>query len=370
MYLQHLILSNFKNYAEAELDFSGKINCFVGNNAAGKTNILDAIYYLSFCKSYFNSVDSQNIKHQEDFFAVHGTYENKESSGTKVSCVQKRGLKKSFKFNKKEYDRLADHIGKFPLVMISPYDRDLINEGSDVRRKYIDGVISQFDRLYLSNLLDYNKSLLQRNTLLKGFAERRYFDAASIEIWNEKLAALGAAIFETRKKFLTDFNPLFEEYYNYLSANKEKVEIIYESQLAINTLDELLVGALEKDRAVRHTTVGIHKDDLGFLINGYPAKKFGSQGQQKTFVVAIKLAQFEFTRKTKGFKPILLFDDIFDKLDDNRVEQIIHLVNEDNFGQVFITDTQRQRIERIFKDVDIDHKIFRVQDNQVNVEEE
>lgn len=366
MYLKHLILTNFKNYTEANLDFSEKINCFAGNNAAGKTNILDAIYYLSFCKSYFNSVDSQNILHDQDFFAVHGTYQNQETSDNKVSCVQKRGQKKSFKLNKKEYDRLADHIGKYPLVMISPYDRDLINEGSEVRRKYIDGVISQFNRVYLNNLIDYNKALLQRNTLLKYFSEQRTFDETSLQVWNDKLSELGSALFEERKEFLTSFNPLFEEYYQYLSSGKEHVEVIYESQLAIKPLEDLLAESIEKDRAIRYTSSGIHKDDLIFLIDGYPVKKFGSQGQQKSFVVAIKLAQFEYTRKTKKFKPILLFDDIFDKLDDSRVQQIVHLVNQDNFGQVFITDTQRNRIERIFKDVDIDHKIFSVKNGTVS----
>lgn len=369
MYLQHLILNNFKNYSEATLDFSEKINCFVGNNAAGKTNILDAIYYLSFCKSYFNSIDSQNILHDADFFAVHGTYRNKEASNNRVSCIQKRGQKKSFKLNKKEYDRLSDHIGQFPLVMISPYDRDLINDGSDARRKYIDGVISQFDKIYLSDLIDYNKSLLQRNALLKHFAEQRTFDAASIQIWNDKLAVLGTAIFEKRKEFLIEFNPLFEEYYQFLSRGKEHVEIIYESQLNINPLHELFAASIDKDRAIRYTSSGIHKDDLLFMIDGYPVKKFGSQGQQKSFVVAIKLAQFEYTRRVKKYKPILLFDDIFDKLDDSRVEQIINLVNEDNFGQVFITDTQRQRIERIFKEGDVDHKIFSVINGKVMPDE-
>jgi len=369
MYLQHLILNNFKNYPEAKLDFSEKINCFVGNNAAGKTNILDAIYYLSFCKSYFNSVDTQNILHDADFFAVHGTYRNQEASNNRVSCIQKRGHKKSFKLNKKEYDRLSDHIGQYPLVMISPYDRDLINDGSEARRKYIDGVISQFDKIYLSDLIDYNKALLQRNTLLKYFAEQRAFDEASIEIWNDKLAILGTDIFEKRKKFLIAFNPLFEEYYQFLSGGKEHVEIIYESQLNINPLQELFTASIDKDRAIRYTSSGIHKDDLLFMIDGYPVKKFGSQGQQKSFVVAIKLAQFEYTRRVKKYKPILLLDDIFDKLDDNRVEQIINLVNEDNFGQVFITDTQHQRIERIFKEGDIDHKIFSVVNGKVTSKE-
>lgn len=360
MYLKKLQLSNFKNCTSAELDFSDKINCFIGNNGAGKTNILDAIYYLSFCKSYFNSIDTQNIKHDEDFFAVHGEYFNQEKTNDRVSCVQKRAKKKSFKINKKEYDRFADHIGLIPLVMISPYDRDLINDGSELRRKYIDGVISQFDNIYLKKLIDYNKTLLQRNAQLKHFVERHYFDKDSLQIWNDKLAELGAIIFDKRKSFLQEFNPLFESFYKYLSADNEKVEIEYNSQLFDANLLDLLDENLEKDRMVKYTTNGIHKDDLIFNINGFPVKKFGSQGQQKSFVIAIKLAQFEFTRQKKGFKPILLFDDIFDKLDHDRVQQIIHLVNENNFGQIFITDTQRQRVENIFKQADIDHKIFSV----------
>ena len=367
MYLRALKLINFKNCAKTELQFSDKINCFVGDNAAGKTNILDALYYLSFCKSYFNSVDSQNIRHEADFFAIHGTYQNPEETDDLVSCIQKRNRKKVFKLNKKEYDRLADHIGKFPLVMISPYDRDLINEGSEVRRKYIDGVISQFDKFYLNDLINYNKSLMQRNSLLKHFAEQHYFDETSLFVWDEKLSELGMILFEKRKQFLVSFNPLFEKYYHFLSGGEEQIEIIYESQLSIKSLNELLVDSLTKDKIVRFTTAGIHKDDLHFHINGYPVKKFGSQGQQKTFVIAIKLAQFEYMRRTKKYKPILLFDDIFDKLDDKRVMQIVKLVNEDNFGQVFITDTQRTRIEDIFNDHAIDHKIFKVVEGNVSL---
>lgn len=369
MYLNKLTISNFKNYNSAELQFSQKINCFVGDNAAGKTNILDALYYLSFCKSYFNSVDSQNILHETDFFSIHGIYQNQEETNDKVSCVQKRGHKKSFKLNKKEYDRLADHIGKIPLVMISPYDRDLINDGSEARRKYIDGVISQFDKLYLDQLITYNKALQQRNTLLKHFAEQRYFDHVSLQVWDDKLISLGIKLFEKRKSFLLNFNPVFEEYYQILSGGKEHVEIIYESQLNVGSFQSLLSESINKDRAVKYTTTGIHKDDLQFVVNGYPVKKFGSQGQQKTFVIAIKLAQFEYTSRIKKFKPILLLDDIFDKLDENRVQQIIRLVSDDKFGQTFITDTQRERIEKIFINQDIDHTIFEVEDGKVTERE-
>ena len=370
MYLKKLILSNFKNCKEADLQFSPKINCFVGNNGVGKTNILDAIYYLSFCKSYFNSIDMQNILHEEGFFAIHGAYQKNGGSEDLLSCIQKRGAKKQFKKNKKDYERLADHIGQFPLVMISPYDRDLINDGSDLRRKYIDGVISQFDHLYLDDLLNYNKALQQRNALLKRFAETRNFEGPSLEIWDDQLISLGKKIYEKRERFLEDFAPIFQHYFEFISGGKEEVSIKYESQLHRNQMGEMLKSAIDLDRAVRYTTVGIHKDDLVFNIGDHPIKKFGSQGQQKSFVIAIRLAQFDYTKNIKDFKPVLLFDDIFDKLDDMRVEQIIALVSDNNFGQVFITDTQRQRIEKIFNTVQIDHKIFEVDAGVVSISEE
>jgi DNA replication and repair protein RecF len=358
MYLQKLKLANFKNYQEGAFAFSEKINCFIGNNGVGKTNILDAIHYLSFCKSYFNSVESQNIKHDQDFFAIHGKFKVNGDQDNEVSCIQKRNHKKKFIHNDKEYDRLSDHIGKYPLVMISPYDRDLINEGSETRRKYIDSVISQFDKIYLDDLIQYNKALLQRNNLLKSFAEKHYFDKAALEIWDSQLVRYGEKIHARRKSFLDEFTPLFSQYFKFISNAKEIVSIHYESQMNDRSLGELLTVSLEKDRAIRYTSNGIHKDDLIFNIQDYPVKKFGSQGQQKSYVIAIKLAQFEYTRSIKGYKPILLLDDIFDKLDDTRVKQIIQLVSENSFGQVFITDTQHERIANIFQQVEIDHKIF------------
>ena len=360
MYLHQLKLANFKNIEEAEFAFSDKINCFIGLNGAGKTNILDSIYYLSFCKSYFNPVDSLNIKHDFPFFAIHGNYFKNGDNDYKISCIQKRNHKKQFKLNDKEYDRLSDHIGLFPLVMISPYDRDLINEGSDVRRKFIDTVISQFDKFYLSDLIYYNKALLQRNSLLKSFSERNYFDASALEIWNEQLIKSGQKIFEKRKEFLKEFIPLFQRYFEYISGGRETVSISYDSQLNERPLEELFVAALEKDRILKYTTVGTHKDDLLMVINDHAVKKFGSQGQQKSYIIAIKLAQFEFTKEKIGFRPVLLLDDIFDKLDEERVKQIIELVGDDNFGQVFITDTQKERIMHIFEKVNIEHKIFKI----------
>ncbi len=366
MYLKKLIFTNFKNCAQAELNFSEKINCFVGNNGAGKTNVLDGIYYLSFCKSYFNSMDSQNILHDAPFFAIHGHYSKNGNKDNLVSCLQKRSSKKQFKHDKKEYERLADHIGLYPLVMVSPYDRDLINEGSDIRRKYIDGVISQFDRVYLDNLLNYNKVLAQRNALLKNMAERRSFDQSQIEIWDNKLMSLGIAIFEKRKVFLEEFSPIFQKYFELITKGKELVSISYDSQLFETDFISLLHNSFEKDCMMRYTTQGVHKDDLRFKIGDYPIKKFGSQGQQKSFVIAIKLAQFEYTKNIKSFNPVLLLDDIFDKLDANRVAQLIELVSENNFGQVFITDTQQNRVERLFQKNKIDHKIFMVDAGKIS----
>ena len=360
MYLNQLKFNNFKNYQEAELQFSPRINCFIGPNGAGKTNVLDAIYYLSFCKSYFNPIDTQNIKHDADYFAIHGEYIRKQNALDKVSCMLKRDQQKQFKLNEKKYERLSDHIGLIPLVMISPYDRDLINNGSELRRKYIDGVISQFDRIYLNTLLDYNKALSQRNALLKHFAERRYFDEIALEIWDVKLIKLGHIIVEKRKEFVGAFIPIFQQYFNFISGANETVAINYQSELCQANMKDLLKENLAKDRIVRYTSVGAHKDDLDFLIDGYPIKKFGSQGQQKSFVIAIKLAQFEFMRQLKLYKPILLLDDIFDKLDNLRVEQLIRLVSEENFGQVFITDTQKERVEQLFNVSKMDRRLFEV----------
>ena len=358
MYLQKLMLAGFKNYQQAEFVFSDKINCFVGNNGVGKTNLLDAIHYLSFCKSFFSSLDIQNIRHGEDFFAIHGSYIRNDLRGDLVQCVQRKNQRKRFLINKKEYERLADHIGNFPLVMISPYDRDLINDGSELRRRYIDSVISQFDKFYLDALIQYNKALVHRNALLKSFSEQHYFDESALEIWDEQMIRLGQDIYERRNLFLSQFIPLFQHYFGFLSNGSEQVDIRYQSQFCDGNYRQIFKEALAKDRMSQHCTAGIHRDDLELLLDGYAVKRYGSQGQQKSFVIAIKLAQFEYTRRIKEFKPILLLDDVFDKLDDLRVAQLIKLVSENSFGQVFITDTSQDRISSIFNHMQIEHKIF------------
>lgn len=360
MYLHELKLANFKNCESADMVLSEKVNCFVGLNGAGKTNILDSIYYLSFCKSFFGATDKMNIRHNQDFFSIHGLYSHDEKEDELVSCIQKRDAQKSFRFNKKEYSRLSDHIGKFPLVMISPYDRDLINEGSDLRRKFIDGVISQFDPLYLNALLKYNRALQQRNTQLKQFAETRTFDRDLLRLWDDQLIMNAGDIHTKRQQFLKEFLPIFQHYYEIVSGGNEQVGIVYQSRLSEKPLRELLDESLNVDCHSGYTNVGIHKDDLEFELDGHQLKKFGSQGQQKSFVVSIRLAQFEFNYQKIGYKPILLLDDIFDKLDDQRVMKLVRLVGDNHFGQVFITDTQRKRVECLFDDTDINHKIFEV----------
>jgi len=359
MYLQKLSLINFKNYSDQELNFCEKINCFIGNNGEGKTNLLDAIHYLSFCKSYFNPIDTQNILHGMDFFTIQGYIQKGESVDT-IFCAQKRNERKQFKLNKKEYSRFSDHIGLYPLVMISPADGTLINGGSEERRKYIDSVISQFDKIYLDNLINYNKALLQRNTLLKHFAERRKFEKASLDIWSQQLISLGQKIFEKRLEFLEEFLPIFKEYFGFITGGKEIVDIDYQSQLKNANFADILNDSIEKDRILQYTTAGTHKDDLSFVIESFPLKKFGSQGQQKSFIVSLKLAQFEYTKNIKGYKPILLFDDIFDKLDNARVEQLMKLVSKNSFGQVFVTDAHPERIETIFKEIKTEIKIFEI----------
>jgi len=357
MYLKKVSLFNFKNFEEASFEFEHKINCFVGKNGIGKTNVLDAIYHLAFGKSYFNTLSVQNIKHNEDFFVIDGEFEKQERT-EQIVCSLKKGQKKILKRNGKLYEKFSDHLGFIPLVIISPTDVDLIREGSDIRRKFIDTVISQLDNLYLNELIQYQKVLAQRNALLKYFALNRVFETDTLEIYNEQLSEFGKNIHQKRKQFLSDFIPIFDRFYKLISNSQENVHLVYESQLEENDLATLLKENLNKDRALQYTSVGIHKDDLNFLIDMHPIKKFGSQGQQKSFLIALKLAQFEFVKKQSGEKPILLFDDIFDKLDESRVSQIVSMVNNDEFGQLFISDTHPERTENIVKQTLQEYKIF------------
>ena len=359
MFIKNLKLFNFKNHSEKSFDFSPEINCFVGNNGAGKTNFLDALHYLSMAKSFLGNLDAQNILHESDFFAIEAEIQGEEKNDIIKVQLPKEG-KKIIKKNDKTYERIADHIGFLPSVMISPYDANLISDGSESRRKFLDAMISQTDSDYLFALIQYQKTLQQRNALLKYFAKNRTFDLDSLEIYNEPLNKFGTQIFEKRQRFVASILPTIQHFYEIISKGNEKVTVIYESNLNEQNFEEILSENLEKDRVLTYTSRGIHKDDLRFVMNGNLIKKFGSQGQQKSFLIALKLAQIKRIKDITNKNPILLLDDIFDKLDDNRVSQLIELVNQQNFGQIFITDTHRERTESVVKRINEESKIFQI----------
>ncbi len=366
MILKSLELLNFKNYEEASVTFGEEINCLTGPNGSGKTNLLDAIHYLSLCRSYFTATDIQNIRHNEKFFMVKGIF-TVNNSEEEITCTLKAGQKKQFIRNKNEYARLNEHIGLIPVVMIAPADQELVTGGSDERRKFLDRIIVQVDRPYLENLIAYNRILEQRNAFLKQWSGLNG-DRTSLQVWNEQLISYGEKIYNRRKIFIEKFIPLFQKFYEYVTEKKEKAELEYYTQLHKESFASLLDSAFEKDKAVQFTTAGIHKDDLFFSIGGHSAKKFGSQGQQKSYVMALKLAQFEFLRKKKQMKPIVMLDDLFDKLDDFRVSKIIHLVKEHSFGQLFISDTHPERVFRFLRNFDISFDSFTVNNGIIQPE--
>jgi DNA replication and repair protein RecF len=367
MYLKKLSLTFFKNYDQAELQFSPKINCFVGNNGVGKTNILDAIHYLSLTKSFFNNIDSVNIKHNEDYFIVQGSFMQDEEENN-IFCSFHKQKQKVLKRNGKEYQKLSDHVGRYPVVMISPADSSLITEGSEVRRKFLNKIISQYDPGYLDSVLKYNKVLQQRNRLLKDFKASGRFDNEMISIWDSQLIKYGNLIFKERDILVNDLIPVFNEYYSLISNANELVRLDYRSHLKEGDFEAMLMDSVEKDRILEYTTIGIHKDDLILEMDDYSVKSLGSQGQQKSYLVALKLAKFDYIKRKAGFSPILLLDDIFDKFDATRVEQIIRLVGNHRFGQIFITDTHKNRLHDILKNVDSDYKMFSIDENGINEE--
>ena len=357
LFLEKISLVNFKNHLHASIHFSENVNCIIGSNGSGKTNLLDAIFYLSMCKSYLNPIDSQNVNFDEKFFVIQGEFFKNEKKD-QVYCGVKKGTKKVFKKNNVTYEKLGEHIGLFPVVMISPYDRNLILEGSEIRRKWMDGIIAQFDKDYLKDLIKYSKVLTQRNALLKNMNSFGFFNRESMEVWDEQLVVLGNKIFERRKIFLEEFIPIFQSYYEALTENKEEVGVTYKSQLLEGDFLEQLKSAEQNDFRKQYSTVGTHKDDLIFTIHGHPVKKFGSQGQQKSFLIALRLAQFDWLKKQLNAVPILLLDDIFDKLDNQRVAYLMKLVSDNNFGQVFVTDTDKERVKNIFSSINTSYNEY------------
>ena len=363
MILKRISILNYKNLEQVELDFSPKMNCFIGQNGMGKTNLLDAVYYLSFCKSSANPIDSQNIKHNQDFFVVQGSYLTDEGEPEEVYCGLKRRQKKQFKRNKKEYSKLSDHIGLIPLVMVSPADSELILGGSEERRRFMDVVISQYDREYLSALIRYNKAMAQRNTLLKAEVET---DDELMNVWEEMMASAGEVVFRKRNDFINEFIPTFQSFYSYISQDQEVVNLSYESHAMQGNLLQIIRESRQRDHIMGYSLKGIHKDDLVMQLAEYPIKREGSQGQNKTYLVALKLAQFDFLRRTgSNTTPLLLLDDIFDKLDASRVEQIVKLVSGDKFGQIFITDTNRDHLDKILRKIEGEYKVFGVEQGAI-----
>ena len=383
MFLQKISLANFKSYEYESFDFSERVNCIVGENGTGKTNLLDAIYFLALTKSSISNQDALSINHEAGYMMIEGTfvisdigfgiadYSTSKSEITNhkseiITISLQRGQKKAVLRDKKAYERISEHIGRFPVVMLSPNDTDIIRDGSEERRKFFDGVMAQLDSEYLENLLQYNRLLLQRNSLLKQFFERNYTDDLLLDIYSDPLVEVALKLYQARSEFVTKFLPIFKKHYHTLSDAREEVEMIYESEVGAENFTQIFRKNRQRDLSAQRTTIGSHKDDFIFEINGFTLRKFGSQGQQKSFVIALKLAQFEMLTKVKGFPPLLLLDDIFDKLDDRRIQQLITMMVDGTFSQVFITDARPERTRQLLGNLGVEVKYFEIGGSSVN----
>ena len=360
MRLKKLLLINFKNLPQAEITLADGINCFVGDNGAGKTNILDAVHYLSMSKSAFTMTDGQSVHHGEEFFVTEGSYLTDTGAMELVNCSFSRKGGKVLKRNGKEYERIADHVGGFPVVISSPRDTELIMDAAEERRRYLNSFISQLDRAYLASMMRYNTVLAERNKFLKSSS-----DEAMLQIYDMQLAEHGTRVYERRKEIIERMQPMVAEYYGTLSEDREQVEMVYRSELEQMPLSEVLLRNRERDIVNQFTTAGVHRDDIIFRIGGYPLRKYGSQGQQKSFLIALKLAQYRLLAEATGEKPILLLDDLFDKLDLGRVEKLLALVGGDDFGQILITDCNKLRLESTLERADKEYSLFMVEGGDV-----
>ncbi len=365
MLLEELSILNYKNIEQADLRLSRGINCFVGNNGMGKTNLLDAVYYLSFCRSYTNPVDSQIIRHDADVCMLQGKYVGENDVRFEIYSGLRRRQKKQFKRDKKAYDKLTDHYGLIPLVMISPKDNELISGIGEDRRKFMDMAISQYDKEYLRGLVNYTKALQQRNVLLKN--DEGEIDFTLLELWEEQMVTNGVLIHQKRSDFVDELIPIFNDFYARITNSQENASLEYVSQLSEADFGKRLEANRQRDIIVGHTTVGVHRDELEMLLNGHPMKKVGSQGQSKTYFVSLKLAQFHFLLKAGNSVPILLLDDIFDRLDANRVEEIVKLVSGPGFGQIFISDTNRESLDKILERFHDNYHVYSVADGNIGL---
>jgi DNA replication and repair protein RecF len=368
MQLQSIQLINFKNYESVKLDLSEKINVLVGKNGCGKTNLLDAIHFLSLTKSAFTASDNYCIRNGEKFFSIKGCIKQGKTEH-EIFCAVQNGVKKNFKDGVNDYQKLSDHIGKYPVVLIAPDDTELVKEGSEARRRFFDTILSQLDHVYLESLIRYNHVLKQRNSLLKMFADSGNVDAIILESYNKELIQSGSTIFEKRKQFIKEFLPIFIQYYN-LIVDAEVVNLIYSSELSNTGYSEGLSANQQRDIILQRTNFGIHKDDYLFTLANGELKRLGSQGQQKSFVLALKLAQFDVVKNHKQLKPILLLDDIFDKLDDFRIGKLLELIKMEKFGQLFITDARPDRTTSLLHNIDVKARIFQVQSGTIRINEQ
>ena len=368
MRLLRLQLLDFKNHPEVEMELCAQVNCLLGDNGTGKTNVLDAVHYLGNAKGYFNPIDSQNVRHGQPSFMVEGTFSLDEGDAKeedRVVCAVIKGQKKVLKRNGKAYQKLADHVGRYPVVMIAPADSALLHDGSEVRRKWMDQVISQYDRPYLDRLIQYHHLVQQRNNLLRYFAENRTFDADQLVPWNEQMVPLAEAIAAQREAFIEEFVPEFQRIHSELCQGKETVGLMLQTRVEQGTFDQALIEAESDDRRLRRSTVGVHKDDVDFRLGDHALKRFGSQGQQKTFLLALRLAQVEHLAQRVGRRPILLLDDIFDKIDAHRAGALMSVLGRARYGQVFISDTDPDRIPQLLKTASVPFKAWWVSDQGV-----
>tara|TARA_R110002111_G_scaffold38428_5_gene73229 strand:- start:10691 stop:11797 length:1107 start_codon:yes stop_codon:yes gene_type:complete len=364
MYLKNLKLIQFKNFQNLDLVFNQGVNCFFGTNGAGKTNLLDAIHYLCLTKSAFIPTDNHHIKHGEAFFTIKGEFELQQKE-LGINCFFEGGRKKRIEVNGKPYTKLSDHIGLLPLVIIAPDDTEIINGGSEERRKFFDSMICQADQNYLQTLIRYQQNLKQRNALLKRFAEEKRLDKLQLAPYDEQLLKLSREINQTRHAFLSEFLIHFQAHYASISGSKELVNIEYLSQVDRESFGIDFINNLNKDLLLKRTGFGTHKDDFNFTFDGQPIKKFGSQGQKKSFLISLKLAQFYIFKELKSTKPILLLDDIFDKLDDFRIHHLMNAVANKEFGQLFISDARPERSKEILTQITSDYKSFTIANNTV-----
>ena len=352
--LEKIVISDFRNIELQELEFSPNVNCISGNNGEGKTNLLDAIYYLSMTKSAFASSDKFNFRHGTEEFSLSGAYRMENGTSSRFSLKMTSKGEKKIRRDDKPYQKVSEHVGVLPIVMVSPSDISMVSESGEERRRFVNAVLSQMDREYLSALQQYNRLLLQRNRMLKEME----VDRSLLEVIDMRMSALAEPIYQARKKFTAELNPIVSEYYKALSGDSEQVDIEYESELHKAGLDQIFSASFDKDRVLRYTSSGLQRDDFSFRMNGHPIRRFGSQGQQKSFLVSLKFAQYEIMKKNYGFAPTLLLDDVFDKLDMGRISNLLQMVASNDFGQIFITDSNKVRMSGIVDKLTQDRAYF------------